>query len=134
FSPSAQPSVDEKAIYFNSDFGIAYAFDPTDGHIIWSRPTEGIKIKKVANVMNVSFSFIQCHPILLQDKLIVADGVGNVYAMRAHDGSILWQAHPGCTFQLGIVGNDLYAGTQNGFTQIDSETGKIVRQYDVPKG
>ena len=131
---SGLPASDSHAIYFNSDFGVAYAIDPTDGHIIWSRQTAGLDIQRVANVSKISMTFTACHPLRIHDKLIVTDGVGNIYAKRATDGSSLWQTKSGLAFQLLSAGNRIYAGTENGFIEIDETSGKIVREHHVAKG
>jgi outer membrane protein assembly factor BamB len=131
---SGQPASDSHAIYFNSDFGVAYAIDPTDGHIIWSRQTAGLDIQRIANVSKINMTFTACHPLRIHDKLIVTDGVGNIYAKRASDGSAIWQTKVGLAFQLSSVGNRIYTGTENGFVEIDEASGKILRQYHIAHG
>ena len=131
---SAQPVGDDHALYFNADYGIAYSFDPLDGHIIWSRPTKGFTFKQVANVTETHFTFSTCSPLRLQDKIIVADGLSTIYAMRASDGALLWEANTGYAFKLSAVGGDLYVGTHSWLWKLDAATGAVLRNYLVPNG
>jgi len=126
---SAAP-VGDKAVFFNSDFGVAYAFDPLTGDKIWSTPTSGVSDRGLLNVRDVRVTVAHCHPILVQGRLLTADGLGNIYSLNEKTGSVQWRVRPGgYIFQFATLGGMIYAATDHGLYQLDPNTGETMRAY-----
>jgi len=134
FAVSAQPACNEHAIYFNADFGIAYAFDPRDGHDLWSVFTSGISVTGANNVHVVKITFEVCSPILINRYLIVADGVGDIYALEQQSGRMVWSVNKGNVLNLGIVNGNICAATINGLFLVNPDNGSILQSYAIAKG
>lgn len=131
---SGRPETDGTAIYFNSDFGIAYAFDPRDGHKLWSAPTDAISVEGTSSIRNVQITFTLCAPLLTGGILVIADGLGNIYGLQASTGTTIWRAHPGYTFQFARSASGIYAATTTGLHRLDARTGEIMRSRERPEG
>ena len=126
---SASP-VGDRYVFFNSDFGVAYAFDPLTGRNMWRTPTSGAEDRNVLSIRQVHITVAHCQPVLVQGHLLVADGLGNVYSLNSKTGSVQWHVKPGgYTFRLATLGGSIYAGTDQGLFQLDLNTGKTVRVY-----
>lgn len=133
-APSAPPACDGRAIYFNADFGVAYAFSVRDGRLLWRTPTLGIEDRAGASVRQVAMTFTYCAPLRVAERLVIADGLGDVYALRAADGAVLWRATPGYSTRLAAAGQSVYVTTVTGFFELDLRTGKVRRRRLAPGG
>jgi outer membrane protein assembly factor BamB len=128
-APSASPTSD-KYLYFNSDFGVAYAFDPITGRCIWKTTTDGKVTTSVINVKKINVTVAHCQPLRIKNNLIVADGVGNIYALDSQNGSIRWKIKPGSyTFHLIPYNGAVCAATNKGLFKLEASTGKLLKQY-----
>ena len=84
---AAPPVVGENKLFVMDVHGVAHAFKSDTGGALWTTPiTEG-KINQSARFGGgVSYD---------DGKVYATDGVGDVVAMNASDGAILWRAKPG---------------------------------------
>jgi outer membrane protein assembly factor BamB len=128
-SQSARPVVQGSTVFFNPDYGIGYAFDSKDGRLLWSRTTDGFAISGHDTIVNIHISFATASPVFLNGNLIIADGVGNTYALSPMDGAIQWKTNTSYVRQFLPVQGDLYAATKAGVIQLNPTTGKIIKNF-----
>jgi len=134
FQPNAMPVSDNHAIYFNSDFGIAYAFDPRNGTKLWSYMNDGLQISNFLNTHKISFTYTWCQPLISSGRLYISDGLGNAYALNATSGALVWKTKPGYIYQFSEYRNGVYIATENGFSELDAASGKTLRSIKISGG
>lgn len=127
--PNGRPAVMGLKVFFNSDYGIAYAFDGNSGKPLWSTLTDGFKITGQGTVVNINMTYTTTAPVLDHGSLIVSDGTGMAYALSPDDGKIRWKSKTGYVYQFQQALGKLYAATPTGLAEINSKTGNIVRRY-----
>ncbi|MCW3058829.1 MAG: outer membrane protein assembly factor BamB [Capsulimonas sp.] len=132
--PTSRPAIDGNSIYLNSDFGLAYAFDPLNGAMKWRTPTAGMKAVSGPAVLSMNFIFTFCSPLAYQDRLIISDGAGYVYALGKTDGAVLWRIKLGNVYQISARDGAIYLATTTGFYQVNARSGKTLRRYPAPNG
>lgn len=128
YTPFADPAVSDNAVYFNADFGIAYAIDPRDGHELWRKVTDAYELSGSLNVYNLHITQANCSPILASGRLFVTDGLRNVYALDPRSGQQLWKSKVAFTYRFQNGNGKLYAATFTGFFELDPATGAVLRQ------
>ncbi len=131
--PSSQPIVSANALYFSCDDGLARAIDPQTGRTIWKdNVTEGGVDTPIFRKIVVVLGF--CAPVLNGDTLYTADGAGNVYAMQAGDGRILWKAHFDHVRHLAMWPGGLLVGTDTSLAELNPVTGSLLHSYSTDGG
>ena len=101
---SSSPAVYKNAVYFCSYDGYIYAVDATSGEEIWKFKTGGEKkvgayglwtMKPDSMYMDDLYDFFLSSPIIETDqrypRLYCGSSDGNLYALNAADGSLLWK-------------------------------------------
>jgi outer membrane protein assembly factor BamB len=101
---SSSPAVADGRVYFGSFDGNFYALDAATGKQLWKFTTGGERrfsgrhlhgAEPAAEVMPDPFDFFLSSPALAADAVYFGSGDGNVYALAAATGTLLWKYHTG---------------------------------------
>jgi len=132
----ATPAVADGMVYVPSYDGKIYALDAKAGHLKWKFTTGGErrfeakgldgmqpKNQTIADPWDVFLS----SPVVVNGSVYFGSGDGNVYALGAANGNLLWKFHTGDVvhaspaYAAGII----YVGSWDSyFYAVDAETGK----------
>jgi outer membrane protein assembly factor BamB len=126
------------SIFFNSYDGYCYAVDVRSGKLQWKFRTRGERkvgakglwnMKPATEYMNDPFDFFLSSPAVDTINALVyfGSGDGNLYALRATDGSLQWKFSTGGIIHTNPVlfQNTLYLGSWDRYLYaIDARTGK----------
>lgn len=115
-----QPAVVNGVVYVCASgySGYTYAFRASDGSLLW-------RIKSDCAVDSIPFAD---YAVPLVDHGIVYTGS---YALRAHNGKILWFTPLGVSFQA-LVDGVLYANTEDTIYALNANNGAARWHYEVP--
>lgn len=130
---SAHPAIDDDRIYFNSDMGVAFALDAKSGRVLWSYATGGYSSVSAASITETHVSVTYCAPLLLSDKVFVADD-NTIYCLDSATGKLHWKVALGHPFDFASTGKNLYAATSTGFYELSPETGSILDSRTLSGG
>ncbi|MEO7714633.1 MAG: PQQ-binding-like beta-propeller repeat protein [Capsulimonas sp.] len=133
-TPTSRPALDKKTIYFNSDFGLAYAFNPMNGSLIWRTITDGIDIKNSSGVRDVHITFSNCYPLVIDNRVLIADGLGNAYGLNKNNGAIVWKKKFNYIFRYFNIINKLYMLSDKGFYELNVNNGAVIHKYIFSDG
>ena len=75
-SPALADDEDGGSLYVGGYDHIMYALDAVDGSLLWTFEAEDA---------------IFASPVVVMDRLMFGDGLGNVYSLNRHDGSLDWK-------------------------------------------
>jgi len=127
-------AVTSKKVYSSgsiNDEGYVFALDH-NGKLLWK--------SKYGPEFTDSYVGARSTPLVIDDKLYMMSGMGNLFCMNANDGSILWQVDLiakygarnirwGMTENLAFMGNTLFctpAGEENNVIALDRNTGNLL--------
>lgn len=99
------------------------AYDLENGNEIWSRQ------------VGEERSGILSTPVLVGDRLVVANDEGQAAALDPENGSLLWSADLEAPVQVSLAANDhtVFASTTRGrIRAIDMEAGATIWEYKIP--
>jgi outer membrane protein assembly factor BamB len=89
---SASPSVYHGTVYLGSNTGVFYALDEKTGLVRWSRPL-GYVTKNTCGARGITATAaVATDPLSGQPIVYEAGGDGNLYALDAATGDIVWTA------------------------------------------
>ncbi len=111
--------------------GFVFALDHS-GKLLWK--------SKYGPEWTESYSGARSTPLIIDDKLYIMSGFGNLVCMNANDGSILWQVDLiakygarnirwGMTENLAFMGNTLFCtpgGEEHNVIALDRNTGNLI--------
>lgn len=124
--PIPQPALGEGVMYLGATFGTAYAIDLKTGKRLWSYATGGVHRETSPTGTNQQVVISTCAPLLLRDRVIVADGTGRAHALRVSNGERIWSASIGETSQFASDGKQLIGATSTGMVKINPTNGEII--------
>jgi outer membrane protein assembly factor BamB len=122
------PALADGRIFITSDNGFAYAVDAATGAQAWATDIGNVTaVRDVSGKTDPSFDYLQSSPVIADDRLYVGSADGNVYALAADTGEVVWKFATGAqvratpTVAEGVV----YIGSWSGvFHALDAETGE----------
>jgi outer membrane protein assembly factor BamB len=149
----ASPTVFDGRIYIGANTGVFYAIDATNGTVVWQRAL-GFVTGKSCSERGITSSAALARDDERRLFVFVGGGDGNLYALRADDGSVMWQAsvvEPGEDENQGyiwsspaVAGGRVYIGVSSqcgnpqirgGLKAFNQETGEPEGAYwVVPRG
>jgi outer membrane protein assembly factor BamB len=149
----ASPAVFDGRVYIGANTGVFYAIDATNGTVVWQRPL-GYVTGKTCSERGITSSAALARDGEGDLVVFVGGGDGNIYALRADDGSVIWQAsvvEPGEDENEGyiwsspaVAGGRVYIGVSSqcgspqirgGLKAFNQTTGESEGAYwVVPKG
>lgn len=127
-SPSLKFASDENAFYINSDFGVAYAFDPRTGQRLWSYNTAGIYDVANPSFRRTTITVARCAPLLWKSTVVIADGKGTVYGLNSINGACLWMSNTGYVNRLVGRGNSVFVCSATGLCEINIKNGHVLHK------
>jgi uncharacterized repeat protein (TIGR01451 family) len=150
----ASPTVYGGAVYVGSNSGIFYKLDEATGTVLWSVDLGSMPNVTCRTKGMLATAAVAPDPSTGQLMVYVGGGDGNVDALKASDGSVMWKSPvdtnaPGTTqnydFSSPMVANGhIYEGMSSscdhpldrgGLAEIDQETGaRQATYYTVPAG
>jgi len=151
---ASSPTVFEGRIYIGAGTGVFYALDERTGTVIWKRFLGYVPEKTLGKRGFTSTATVAPDPITGDSTVYVYSADGNLYALNASDGSIVWQsvvATPSPTksdyyawSSPAVVGGRVYVGissqgdhplVRGGAVAFDQATGqRIATYFTVPAG
>jgi len=123
--PIPQPALGEGVMYLGATFGTAYAIDLRTGKRLWSYATGGVRRDTSPSGTNQQVVISTCAPLLLRDRVIVADGTGRAHALRVSSGERIWSTSVGEASQFASDGKQLIAATSTGMVKLNPTNGEI---------
>jgi eukaryotic-like serine/threonine-protein kinase len=133
---TSSPAVDNDTVYFGSYDGIFYAIDVGSGKLKWKFQTAGERryaathlhgSQPVAETMPDPFDVYLSSPVIWKGKVYFGSGDGNVYALDAGSGKLLWKFKTGDVVHASpaIADGTLFVGSWDSyFYALDAATGK----------
>ncbi len=96
----SRPSFSNGIVYLTSDDGFLYAIDSENGQQVWRTDignfSEPEKRQNPGNVPDPTiFDYLQSSPIVSEGRAYVGSADGNVYAVGADTGTIVWSVKTG---------------------------------------
>jgi outer membrane protein assembly factor BamB len=151
---TSSPTVYAGRIYIGANTGVFYALDDQTGTVIWKHFLGFVPKKTLGARGFTSTATVAPDPVSGDPTVYVYSADGNLYAMKASDGSIVWQsvvATPSATksdyyawSSPAVVGGRIYVGissqgdhplVRGGAAAFDQETGaRLGTFFTVPKG
>jgi len=133
---TSSPAVENGLVYFGSYDGVFYAVDAETGKLKWKFQTAGERryagthlhgSQPAAESMPDPFDFYLSSPVLWQDKVYFGCGDGNIYALNAGSGRLVWKVHTGDVVHASpaIAEGTLFVGSWDSyFYALDAASGK----------
>ncbi len=129
----SRPALSNGIVYFTSDDGFLYAVDSGSGKRVWRTDignlSEPEKRENPGNVPDPTiFDFLQSSPIALEGKVYVGSADGNVYAVVAETGRIVWSVKTGQKVRATPAAEDgtVYVGSWDGTVYaLDASSGEM---------
>lgn len=135
-SVTSSPAVGDGIVYFGSFDGYFYAVDAGTGKLKWKFETAGERryegthlhgSQPIAETMPDPFDFYLSSPVLWQGKVFFGSGDGNIYALDASSGKLIWKFKTGDVVHASpaIADGTLFVGSWDSyFYALDAATGK----------
>jgi outer membrane protein assembly factor BamB len=150
----ASPTVYQGRIYIGAATGVFYALDEQTGTVIWKHFLGFVPKKTLGARGFTSTATVAPDPVSGDPTVYVYSADGNLYALDANDGTIVWQsvvATPSSTksdyyawSSPAVVGGRIYVGissqgdhplVRGGAVAFDQATGaRVATYYTVPAG
>jgi uncharacterized repeat protein (TIGR01451 family) len=148
------PTVYGGAVYIGSNTGLFYKLDEATGAVIWSDDLGSMPKATCRAKGMLATAAVAPDPVTGEPTVYVGAGDGNVDAIRASDGAVMWKSPvdtnpPGVTqnydFSSPMVANGhVYEGISSscdtpldrgGLAEVDQHTGaRLATYYTVPDG
>ncbi len=132
---ASSPAVADGVVYFGSYDGFFYAVDASTGKLKWKFRNAGERrfaathlhgSQPVNETMPDPFDVYLSSPVVWEGCVYFGSGDGNVYALNAVDGSVLWKFKTGDVVHASpaIADGRLYIGSWDSFFYaLDAKTG-----------
>jgi outer membrane protein assembly factor BamB len=133
---TSSPAVENGTVYFGSYDGKFYAVDAESGKAKWTFQTGGERRYSATHIhgslpaaesMPDPFDFYLSSAVLWKDKVYFGSGDGNIYALDAASGKLVWKFHTGNVVHASpaIQDGTLFVGSWDSyFYALDAATGK----------
>jgi len=133
---NSSPAVVGGMVYFGSYDGTFYAVDAVSGQERWKFKTEGERryaakhihgIQPTGETMPDPYDTFLSSPAIWSGAVYFGSGDGNIYALDAASGNLLWKFHTGDVVHASpaIAGGILFVGSWDTyFYALDARTGK----------
>ncbi len=133
---TSSPAVANGMVYFGSYDGNFYAVDAETGKQSWKFATAGERryagthlhgSQPAGESMPDPFDFYLSSPVLWEGKVYFGSGDGNIYALDAGSGQLVWKAKTGDVVHASpaIADGTLFVGSWDSyFYALDAATGK----------
>jgi outer membrane protein assembly factor BamB len=134
---ASSPAVSDGIVYFESYDGNFYAVDAAAGTQRWKFATKGERrfsalhlhgSLPAAEVMPDPFDFYLSSPVVSNGRVYFGSGDGNVYALDAHSGALVWTFATGNVVHASptIADGTLYIGSwDHYFYALDANSGTL---------
>jgi len=121
--------------YISSDDGFVYAVDSLTGAQAWRSDIGNVTaVRDVSGNADPTFDYVQSSPVVVENRLYVGSADGNVYALDAGTGEILWKFETGAKVRAtpAVADGVVYIGSWSGvFHALDAETGQPRWSYEA---
>jgi eukaryotic-like serine/threonine-protein kinase len=133
---TSSPAVENGVVYFSSYNGRFYALETETGKLKWKFETEGERryagthihgSQPAGEKMPDPFDFFLSSPTVWDGKIFFGSGDGNVYALGADTGKLVWKFKTGDVVHASpaIAEGTLFVGSWDSyFYALDAKTGK----------
>jgi outer membrane protein assembly factor BamB len=128
------PALAHGNVYFESDDGYLYAVDSRTGAEVWRIDIGNVIDPAARDVTGTVFDYLQSSPAIVEDTLYIGSADGNVYAVDAIGGEILWKFDTTKPVRATptVVAGVLYIGSWNGiFYALDAANGELHWMYEA---
>jgi outer membrane protein assembly factor BamB len=126
----SQPAVMGEMVYFTSDDGFLYAVDAQRGTLAWRTDIGNALTPEVRkNIGTNAYDYRQSSPIVVDGEAYVGSLDGNVYALSANTGQVIWTYNTnGKVRATPVLANGtLYVGSWDGYSYaLDVNTGQLL--------
>gem|GEM_PF-6375790 len=134
-TPISTPIADDGQIFLGADLGIIYSFEEKTGKQTWIYKTDGFREQKSNNGhYNVSVIPNKCVPLVSNDILLAADGVGRTYALNKSNGKLIWRKELGVVTQFALWENNVIVSSSVGIIMLNPTNGTVSRFFKVSGG
>ncbi len=130
-----RPAVVDGRVFFASDDGFLYTLDAKTGEQVWSVDIgNAVEPRLYPDAVSSNWDYQQSSPMVVDGTVYVGSTDGNVYALNAETGAVVW------TFQTegrirttpAVADGTLYAGSWDGHLYaIDIQSGTEKWQFDM---
>jgi outer membrane protein assembly factor BamB len=133
---SSSPAVAGGLVYFGAFDGNLYAVNANDGQLKWKFQTGGERryagthlhgSQPASEMMPDPFDFYLSSPVVWNDAVFFGSGDGNIYALSAASGKLIWKFKTGDVVHASpaIADGTLFIGSWDSyFYALDAATGK----------
>ena len=129
----SRPAVVGNLVYIASDDGNAYAVDVRDGTPVWSTEIGNRESREEREHLEASgkptgFDIWQSSPVVANGQVFVGSLDGNVYALAADTGAILWTFKTGDKIRatLAVASGTVFVGSwDKALYALDAATGSL---------
>jgi eukaryotic-like serine/threonine-protein kinase len=129
----SQPAIANGLVYFSSDDGFLYALHSQDGSQAWSTNIGNFLDRTVREDLGNSpsptgYDYLQSSPIVTEGTVYVGSLDGNLYALSADSGKILWKFATGDKIRATptVDQGTVYIGSWDKLLYaVDSQTGNL---------
>ena len=134
--PRSTPAVADGGVFVLTSYLKLYRLDPADGSVVWLLDLPSLYGAVVIPWQNAASPLIANGIIYLNAN--VADGEGNLMALRTSDGSLVWrsqnEAMTHCTPVLATIHGvpQVIFATQQGVLSVNADNGSFLWRIDYP--
>ncbi len=130
----SRPAIADQRVFFTSDDGFLYAVDASNGQPAWSvdignAPSEPDKRVNPGTIPDPRFfDYLQSSPAIVDGRVFVGSYNGNVVALAADQGNVLWKFSTGGKVRASPAVKDglVIIGSWDGNTYaLDAQTGQV---------
>lgn len=138
---TSSPAVGNGRVYFGSYDSNFYALDAATGALVWKFTTAGERrfsgkhlhgAEPAAELMPDPFDVFLSSPALAKGSVYFGSGDGNVYALDAANGALVWKFHTGNVVHASpaVADGIVYVGSWDSyFYALDSASGKELWRF-----
>ncbi len=136
----SQPAIANGLLYFASDDGYLYAIEVQSGTQVWRTDIGNFLPREKREILGTStvptgFDYFQSSPIVADGQIYIGSLDGNVYALSADSGNIIWTFSTGQKVRAtpALFDGVLYIGSwDERMYALDASTGQMI--WNTPVG